>query len=133
MHRFVKTFLLWLLLAALPLQGLAAAMQSSCGPTKHHDAPSAIASAQSQSDHHHDVHADHAAGHALADHPAPGEHASASCSACSSCCVGAIALPAGSMAAPVYRAAVPVAIAFPLLLADFIPGGPERPPKRITA
>lgn len=132
MHRFVKTFLLWLLLAALPLQGLAAAMQSSCGPTKHHDAPSAIVSAQSQSDHHHDVHADHV-DHAPAEHPDPGKHASASCSACSSCCVGAIALPAGSMAAPVYRAAVPVAIAFPLLLADFIPGGPERPPKRMTA
>lgn len=131
MHRFVKTFLLWLLLAALPLQGLAAAMQSSCGPTKHHDAPSAIASAQS--DHHHDADAGHGMEHAPAEHPDPGKHASASCSACSSCCVGAIALPAGSKAAPVYRAAVPVAIAFPLLLADFIPGGPERPPKRMTA
>jgi|SRR5512133_2124929 hypothetical protein len=132
MQRFVKTFLLWLLLAALPLQGLAAAAASSCGPTGHHDAPSGIAPAQPQH-HHHDADAGHARPAAPADHAGDGKQAASSCSACSACCVGAVALPPGSVTTPVHGASVRAAMAFPLLLADFIPGGPERPPKPVTA
>ncbi len=38
MHRTLKTLLLLLLIAALPLQGAAAAMRLSCGPAHHHPA-----------------------------------------------------------------------------------------------
>ncbi|MDB5757104.1 MAG: hypothetical protein JWM30_393 [Burkholderia sp.] len=125
--------MLWLLLAALPLQGFAAAMQLSCGPTKHAvSLPAPVAAAAHA--HQHDAHPptrstpdhDH-------DHSAMGKHAGSTCSACLACCIAAIALPSCGIMAPVYSASVPAAAASPLLLADFIPGGPERPPKRPAA
>src|SRR6478672_2645086 len=107
MHRFVKTFLLWLLLAALPLQGFAAAMQLSCGPAK--QAPGAVAAlphdfhAHASSGHQHDASA-HSATTPAAEHAAMTGHASSSCSACSTCCLGAIALPVDPVVTPVYSA-----------------------------
>jgi hypothetical protein len=118
MHRFIKTFLLWLLLAALPLQGFAAAMRLPCGPTGHAVEPRAAA----MHDHHDHAPADHASG-----------QASASCSAGSACCVGAVALPVEPVVAPVYSAALPAVPVIPAPLADFIPGGLDRPPKTLTA
>jgi hypothetical protein len=135
MHRFINTFLFWLLVAALPLQGMAA-MQLSCGPTKHH----APASAASHDRHHHaspgqhhDSDAQAAAPSASTEDAAMSGHATLSCSACSTCCVGAIALPVTPIVAPVYSASLPALPASPLLLADFIPAGLERPPKPLTA
>nr|WP_314624982.1 hypothetical protein [uncultured Noviherbaspirillum sp.] len=128
MHRFVNTFLLWLLLAALPLQGFAAAMQLSCGTTKQHAALS-----HDQHDHHQDAGALVATQETGTDHASMSGHATSSCSACSACCVGAIALPASAAIAPVYSASVPAFPLAPALPADFIPGGLERPPKPVTA
>ncbi len=127
MHRIVKTFMLWLLLAALPLQGFAAAMQLSCAPMSHHVAAPAAA-------HEHHGAALHAAAQpAPADHAAMTAHAGSSCSACAACCLGALALPAGAIATPVYSTSLPaVATSLPRI-ADFIPGGPERPPKPVIA
>jgi hypothetical protein len=135
MHRFVKTFLLWLLLAALPLQGMAAAMQLSCGPTKHH----AAASTTSHDRHdaspgqHHATDAQSAARPASTDDGAMNGHATSSCSAGSACCLGAIALPATPVVAPAYSASLPAVPACALPLADFVPAGLERPPKYLTA
>jgi hypothetical protein len=47
--------------------------------------------------------------------------------------VGAIALPVNPIVTPVYGASVPAVPVFPVPLADFIPGGLERPPKTLTA
>ena len=141
MHRFIKTFLLWLLLAALPLQGFAAAMQLSCGPTKHAADPgmtAVVSVSHGHHDHaapahHHDADAHPATTPAPADHASGDGHAASSCSACSACCVGAIALPVNPIVTPVYSASVPAVPVFPVPLADFIPGGLERPPKTLTA
>jgi hypothetical protein len=132
MHRSIKTFMLWLLLAALPLQGFAAAMQLSCGPTRHAvSSPAPVAAAAHE--HQHDAHLPAKSPEQEQDHSAMGKHAGSTCSACLACCIAALALPSCGVMAPVYSAAVPAAAASPLLLADFIPGGPERPPKRPAA
>jgi hypothetical protein len=39
MIRVLKTLLLWFLIATMPVQGIAAVVQASCGP-RHHDMPS---------------------------------------------------------------------------------------------
>ena len=128
MHRSITTFMLWLLLAALPLQGFAAAMQSSCGPTKQAaSSPAPVAAAAHG--HQHDAHLAATLPLPEHDHPAKGKHAGSTCSACLACCVAAVAPPSCGVMAPVYSAFIPVADTLLLLLADFIPGGPERPPK----
>jgi len=127
MHRFLKTFLFWLLLAALPLQGFAAAMQLSCGPANH---PVSAPAAATTHEHHHDAGADPTA---HADHPAMSKHAGSSCSACLACCIAAMAIPSRGVIPPACSASAPAAAASHPLRADFIPGGLERPPKRIAA
>ena len=142
MPRFLKTFLLWLLFAALPLQGVAAAMQMSCGPMAHHDLAGMATSAQTHNhdnhasaSHRHDADADQATDHLAS----PGEkssatkHAGSSCSACAACCIGAVAPPAASLATPAYSSSLPSVVTPAPLVTGFIPAGLERPPKRITA
>ena len=133
MSRFLKTFLLWLLLAALPLQGIAAAAQTSCGPMAHHGAADSVPQAQL---HHHDGHgaADSvkAAAKSTGD-PTDLKHKSSICGACATCCVGAVAPPTVSAFTPVYSSSLPVIVSPSSLVTGFIPAGLERPPKRITA
>jgi hypothetical protein len=132
MYRFLKTFLFWLLLAALPLQGFAAAMQLSCGPVKHPvSSPAAVA--PTAHEHHHEAGSDPTAKAAPADQSEMSRHGGSSCSACLACCVAAIAIPSRGVIPPDYSASVPAAAASHPLRADFIPGGLERPPKRIAA
>jgi hypothetical protein len=133
MPRFVKTFLFWLLLATLPLQGFAAAMQLSCGPVTHPvSAPAAVAPMTHE--HHHDAGA-HPTTKAEAepDQSDMSKHGGSSCSACLACCVAAVAIPSGGVIPPACSASAPAAAASHPLCADFIPGGLERPPKPITA
>ena len=144
MNRALKTFLLWLLLAALPLQGMAAAIQASCGPAHLHSGQAAPAATHN---HFHEAGAGHdAAGHdhshAAADAARNADDASASsakasahgsCSACAACCIGATAPPPVSFPAPYRGNSESVAVSPPPLVAGFIPGGLERPPKRLSA
>lgn len=133
MNRYLKTFLLWLLLAALPLQGIAA-VQTSCGPMPHHGAAEVVMQAQA---HHHD-------GDDLMDSAkiVVAETAGDSteimpkttfCSACAACCVGAVALPSVPMSTPAYGSPLPMLVTPAALVTGFIPAGLERPPKRFTA
>lgn len=124
--------MLWLLLAALPLQGFAAAMQLSCGPMKHAVASPAPVAAATHG-HQHDAHPASTSSLPEHDHPAKGKHAGSTCSACLACCIAVFAPPSCGIMAPVYSTSIPAIDALPLLLADFIPGGPERPPKRPAA
>lgn len=135
----LKKFLLWLLIAALPLQGFAAAMQTSCGQMVAHHGQTEKTSAMQA---HHQAAGDTADSmHASADHNAPhfakdpagANHHGGSCSACASCCIGAAAPPSVNVLTPVYRSAVPAPSAPAHLVAGFIPAGLERPPKRFTA
>lgn len=133
-NRFFKKFLLWLLLAALPLQGIAAAVQTSCGPMAHHGAADAVTQAQS---HHYE-------GEGVADGVtvvvakatsdfSDLKQKSSLCSACAACCVGAAAPPSGVAPTSAYNSSLLAVVTPSPLVNGFIPAGLERPPKRITA
>lgn len=134
MNRVLKTFLLWLLLAALPLQGFAAAVQTSCDPLAHHG--SSEIGIQAQSHHHESDDATEPSTEAsakLTGDSVGTKHKSSFCSACATCCVGAVAPPSVSLLIRVYSSAFPVVSSLSPLVTGFIPAGLERPPKRITA
>jgi hypothetical protein len=142
MHRILKTFLLWLLIAALPIQGMAAVVKASCGPTHHQS----VAAMMAEHHHAHDGHHHHADANIAAD-----EHRSASstasdkasdkaqaqksafCSACAACCFGAAAPPPVVFWSPtlVRSEAKPIPLA--VLFTGYIPAGLERPPRHFSA
>lgn len=147
MTRVFKTFLLWLLIAALPLQGMATVVQASCGP-RHH----AISSTGTgMADHHHasgetphahsdmvvqkaDVGADSEAdvGSGVESSSKP-FHKLSSCSACAACCFGAVAPPSSLSTTPVLSS-VEAAVLSPVVsFTGFIPAGLERPPRHLSA
>ena len=116
MIRLLTTWLMLLLLTALPLHAGAARIAMACaavtspchqaaGVTAAH-APVALAAA-----HAHDEGAPHA-----------------SCNACSALCMAAC-MPAACLAIPAITASENVRIAAATLTAGFIPDGPLRPPR----
>jgi hypothetical protein len=145
MIRAFKTFLLWLLIAALPLQGMAAALKASCGPA-HHSSTAAVTMAHGN---HHDVQAthDHHYDHLMAHSDSVGsdsaatadessshhQHKSSYCSACAACCAGAVAPPAALIWPPVYTSSEIIVVPPPVLVAGYVPDGLERPPRYISA
>ena len=145
MNRVLKTFLLWLLIAALPIQGMAAVIKASCGP-RHHDMPSVTMSVVEH--HHHSNFTPHQ--HDMADMNVAADvesaanttddfqnpkhvHKTSYCSACAACCVGAVAPPSIlSLASPRTKGetvAIPPLVSF----TGFIPASLERPPKHFSA
>jgi hypothetical protein len=142
MNRPLKTFLLWLLIAALPLQGVAAVVKASCGQ-RHHTAMMAADAAGHESSHAHEEGEGHHGHGAMAasDHELPNTGKDSpsgstlphpACSACAACCVGAVAPPAS---APLTPASDEVGKAIPapiLSFTGFIPPGLERPPKSFS-
>lgn len=146
MTRLLKKYLLWLLIAVLPIQGFAAVVQRSCGSgVMMHPNSSVEPAAQVQSVHVMDA----AAGidQVVSEHDECPEHASVlskkasgshgykhgSCSACASCCVGAAAppvllsfiLPSNTPEVRRTSGATPVI--------GFIPDSLERPPRHPAA
>lgn len=142
MLRSCKTLLLWLLLVALPLQGIAAAAMVSCRQVEQ-------VQALAQADHsaHHAYHyaagdmpmADGQAMHHDGDHHGSHDHAndkhgtSTLCSACAICCVGAAPLPAGFNWIATRVGSEPVVISPAPLVTGFIPSSLERPPRLLSA
>ncbi len=139
---FVRTFLIWVLVLAVPAQGAVAATMAFCGPN-HHGGESprtevSVATAQ------HSHHGDSLAGHEfeteeVADDASTDEvsaivkasqAAKQKCSVCASCCsLGAIlttvpVVPATDSAPTVFITVVPTVDAF---AAD----GPDRPPRSV--
>lgn len=134
MNRFLKTMLLWLLIALVPLQAVAATMGVSCG-LAHQQAMANALSAPAHhdmsapADHHHgDAHAAAADQTGAADTPA-GKTPHSTCSACSAFCVGAVAPPSPSVFLPSFSGAETLLISAAPLVAGFIPDGRERPPR----
>lgn len=140
-----KIFLLWLLALAIPVQGSAAVLQS-CAPAM------LAAKTQQQQQHqqhvmhamnsadmqhgqhaqaaHHTAHAAASAQLAAADQPAdlPTHHASASCSYCAACTVGAI-LPLALASLPVPDLPSHDYLALPAAgFVGHLPELPDRPP-----
>jgi hypothetical protein len=146
MNRVLKTFLLWLLIAVLPIQGMAAVIKASCGP-RHHDTSLAV---MTVAEHHHDAdvgphqHDSSDVTAATEDVEAAGTashhsssakqiHKASHCSACAACCTGAVAPPSSVSLPPVLStieaAPIPPAVSF----TGFIPAGLKRPPKHLSA
>lgn len=120
-HHLVRS-LLWLLVAALPLQGFAAAMRSCCWQQ-----PAAAVSmqmTQQEAPHCHSMaHMENHAGKAMDmghGHDC-GNHGA--------CTVGATAPPPMAALHPLRPGTPQLPGAMPLLFAGHIPSGPERPPR----
>ena len=139
MNRMLKTFFLWLLLATLPLQGVAAVVKATCGE-KHHSMM------VDSHDHHHDHagtsphHHGDAADHALASQDSSSTTAdtddvakAATCSACAACCVGASAPPSSLDPIPELPASASLVISPAVAFVLHIPASLERPPQHTLA
>ena len=130
--------LMWLLLLALPLQGIAAATMLHCGPGHHGmlaaDAPVAHPSAGDSSSHHGGAGHGHATMQASgsADHPPSAADLSRQskfkCSACASCCLG-VALPAAVITFATFAPADAPAFQVRIEPVGFFTDGPDRPPR----
>lgn len=154
MNRLAGQLLLWLLVAALPVQGMAAVIKSNCGQT--HPAISVTDSVgdSAATQHLHDVHDHRASSHSNAQvdlHISAsqlqaadvgeanttdlqsGHHCAAYCSACVACCMGGVAPPHTfslvSLPDSVAVVAVPSAVSY----LGFIPPSLDRPPKTLSA
>lgn len=138
MNCVLKTFLIWLLALALPMQGYAAATMFTCQTTL--ELPSHSMKQAAYIDdimdagdmHHHD----HASARQLADselhHAGAGKHHHhLSCSTCSVCCVGVAVMPATVDWQPPYTGAE-LSPASPVVsFSGHIPSGLDRPPRSI--
>lgn len=128
MNRVLKTFFVWLLLIALPLQGYASVNTLTCEPSRHHDAAH--------------VHADATASHhaqldkvqtgadqkAAAQGAPAGKHGGTPCHSCQACCTGAILISSVDWVSADIDSVLPSAS--PVVhFAGHIPGGLERPPR----
>ena len=145
MKRFVRCFVMWLLVLALPVQGFAAATMLLCG-AGHHGTVQATEGGHDHAGHMHmgaqDVSAvsesvahEHAAGASpphedSAFSPFTAKHAKVmgKCSACAACCTVAF-LPTNAIAfaSPAPGRVLPVVE--PTTHVGFFTDGPDRPPR----
>jgi hypothetical protein len=119
----LRSLFVWLLLLALPVQGLAAARML---PSVSAPAVTAAAQATPAAQHCHDLPAAHAAGTSAGDHQ--DKHRGA----CPGCCI-AVALVSTPLVPP---AVAPPSVAIPFRaawVASVDPTLPERPPRRLVA
>lgn len=134
MKRALKALLLWLLLATLPLQGYTAVARTSCGLMASQHLPKGMTTSQSS----------HREGDGDASpvsvtttksngNLAGAKHKSGSCSACATCWVGAGAPPPIFASPPITSHSWFAASPSSPLPNEFIPAGPERPPRRLTS
>jgi hypothetical protein len=123
LYRHLVRSLLWLLVAALPLQGFAAAMRTCCLQQNQ----AAVVALKAEAPH----------CHAMADMADMQEHAGKTidmghghdCGNHGACTVGATAPPPMAALHPLMLGAPQPPAALPLLFAGHIPAGPERPPR----
>lgn len=137
---------MWPLIAALPIQGIAAATMIACGP-EHKASMAGMAAASS--DHHHaeaapaHQHDDETSQNGDVDEPVPhanGDHAgstskhgTSSCSACSACCIGAAMPPATPDWVPDHNGSESVLSLPASAILSHISAGLERPPRSTSA
>jgi hypothetical protein len=144
MNRFLKTLLIWLLIAVVPLNAVAATVGMSCG-ARHQQAMERVKShnvshaMHEDSSHHHDMADGSGAMDAssmhhgdMASDDAEGPHHS-SCSACSVFCVGAVAPPSVFVSIPSFSGSENVVVLAAAPVTGFIPEGLRRPPRPISA
>lgn len=141
MNRAIKTFLVWLLLAVLPLHAVAGS-RMSCGPA--HPQSSQNPGDVSSQVHEHmvDAHAHHGEQGSqqhdtLVDADSAdsktGKKPHSTCSACSAFCVGAVAPPSTRLTVPAFDGSETVIVAPAAFAVGFIQDGPRRPPRHQSA
>lgn len=128
MHRVFFRFLLWLLIAALPLQGFASSMRACCVEEMTVTPVAPVMAAQTP--HCHDM-AEPVA-HAAGDGDM-GMHHGHDCSNHGACTAGATAPPAMLALQPLSLSGAPVPLAGSLLFSGHIPSGLERPPRLVRS
>ena len=155
MNRVVRAFLVWVMVIAMPVQGMAASAMLFCGPSHERMMQglmvdgSGMASSQAAAHWHEDSAADHGAHeHAAPEHPGTDSSGEATdtdgttglfphsgkftCSACAACC-SALALPA-SFVLPVPSSPEHLAPMSPVEpVAPHQPDGLDRPPRTVLA
>lgn len=142
MNRSIKTFLVWLLLAVLPLHAVAAS-RMSCGPVHSQSSQSLIDIGAQSHEHMVDAHAHHGGEHAgqpddtqvdadSADSKA-GKKPHSTCSACSAFCLGAVAPPSMHLTVPAFDGSNAIIVAPAAFTVGFIQDGPQRPPRHQSA
>ena len=137
-----RSVLTWLLVLAMPVQGIAAIGTQHCAPTHRGiDLPAKAEQAQPR----------HAHGHARAEavlaavtesrvlgpaHALHAEHAistaDAKCSACAACCL-ALGLPSGALDLPAWAEGSSLAPPTMTGMPSFVAGGLDRPPRNFLA
>ncbi len=121
MIKLLKILLVWLCVLSLPVQGMAAVTQLSCGAAHHHPVSA------EQAVHEHDASGDHGA--QANQHPQQHQPSADKCSVCASCCTGlgmVATLPQWQSPGQAHAALVAT---FKSLLPSFLPEGLERPPR----
>lgn len=132
MKHVVRSLLVWLMLLALPFQGIASAAMLSCAHGTMRAAAPAAASAMQHdmpaADGHCDAEADRTAS-AASHHDGAAHDHDGRCSACADCCIGALLAPAPALPAtpPDAPAIAHHAAAGRLAAVDL--ALPERPPR----
>lgn len=138
MNRSIKRFLVWLLMAILPLHAMAASVGMSCVPGQRQLSQHVEAVALMHHDADAGMHAHHGAHASDADQAGAVDHAShdkaekqthSSCSACSVLCIGAAAPPSAFLAVPAFEGSDAFLISPATLVPGFIPDGLQRPPR----
>jgi hypothetical protein len=130
MNRALRTFLLWVLTVAMPVQSMAASFMWVCAPTHERMTKALVAEVHAEPECHHGaMPADTASGAAAAP-LVSGEEVS--CSACAACCVW-LALPTGVFLPAPSCAVHAMATALSLPSHSHQPAGLDRPPQRSTA
>lgn len=129
MVRLLKLLLLYVLIAALPVQALAAIVQQTCPPGHARQTVDARHGKAAQ----HRVKPRAAKNHAGIGKAAASQqdaaHADTACSACVDCCPGGAAVPLAGAARTLHER-TEIHLASDLsLVAGFIPDGIERPPR----
>lgn len=140
MNRIFKTWMLWLLVLALPVQGYAAVSQLSCGPVMHqtvveviHDAPMHHAGAHEHHMQNLPADMDMAAAHDADAAPDQmhDQQANSTCSACAACCISIAMLPVLPDWSVIPIGATPVVSSPASLFLGHIADGIKRPPKSL--
>jgi hypothetical protein len=143
MNRLFKICMLWLLVLAIPVQGLAAVTMLSCVSLHGDSRPTSAAATEhihgNNHQHYHDIAgSDHVAEDASAtlSDEASGSHGKdrlSSCSVCAACCVGTAVLPTGLTWETGHDRSEVVIVSPSTLITGYIPAGLERPPRGISA
>lgn len=136
MRSGLRVLLLWVMVLAMPVQGMAANLMLFCSPGHGHMGLAGVT---------HEMHAGHADqglpdchgsgstdATAVADPAQPTPHGQFGCSACAACCA-MLAIPARPVVPAQPEPAQPVASASPASLPSHLPDGLDRPPRAAAA